>query len=264
MSPLRAAALLLAFSTGTALAQAPGRPAPPFNCVGAEELEDDVFAIPFAAGRDRLTDAARSNLDAAIALLKREPDRNACILGHAQREGGQQTSVQLAARRARAVREALRAAGLPESRLRSEARVAGFSRTTNNTVARSVSIVVMPVAAPRPEPVPPARQTTPPPPPATPPAGAPPRETTRPPAAPPAEAPPRETAPPPATPPAEPPPRETTRPPAAPPAEAPPRETTPPPAPPPAEAPPRETTRAPGEPPAREAPAEAPPARRPD
>jgi hypothetical protein len=293
MSPLRAAALLLAFSTGTALAQAPGRPAPPFNCVGAEELEDDVFAIPFTAGRDRLTDAARSNLDAAIALLKREPDRNACILGHAQREGGQQTSVQLAARRARAVREALRAAGLPEARLRSEARVAGFSRTTNNTVARSVSIVVMPVAAPRPEPVPPARQTTPPPappppaeapprettrppaappadaparetapPPARPPAEAPPRETTRPPAAPPAEAPARETAPPPASPPAEAPPRETTRPPAAPPAEAPARETTPPPAPPPAEAPPRETTRAPGEPPAREAPAEAPPARR--
>jgi len=229
-----------------AMAQAPGRPAPPFNCIGAEELEDDVFEIPFATGRDRLTDAARANLDAAVALLKREPDRNACILGHARREGGQQTSVQLAARRARAVRDALRAAALPEARLRSEARVAGFSRTTGNTVARSVSIVVMPVAAPRPERAVPGRET---PPPAE-------RETPRPPAAPPPEPPaPRETTRPPAPPPAEaPPPRETTRPPA-PPAEPAPRETTPPPAPPPAEPPaPRETTPPPPSPPA-EAPA---------
>ncbi|MFC7737783.1 OmpA family protein [Roseomonas sp. GCM10028921] len=242
--PRGAAALLLALTAplavSPALAQAPGRPPPPFSCAGAEELEDDVFEIPFAAGRDTVTEAARANLQAAVALLKREPDRNACILGHARREGGQQTSVQLAARRARAVREALRAAGLPEARLRSEARVAGFSRTTGNTVARSVSVVVMPVAAPAPErapaepptgeaPRPPAREVPPPP---APPPSAPPRETVRPPAEPPAA-----------------PPRESTRPPA-PPAEAPPREVTPPPAPPPAEVPARETTRPAPEPPA--------------
>ncbi|MBP0444583.1 OmpA family protein [Roseomonas sp. SSH11] len=241
MTPLRVAALLLALSTGPALAQAPGRPPPPFNCIGAEELEDDVFAVPFEAGRDRLADSARSGLLAAAELLKREPDRNACILGHAQREGGQQTSVQLAARRARAVREALRAAGLPESRLRSEARVAGFSRTTGNTVARSVSIVVMPATAPEPERVAPGTRqpgTREPAPPMTPPP------------APPAEAPPRETTRPPAAPPATPPARETTPPPAPPPADAPSRETIPPPAPPPVEAPARETTRPPPAPPA--------------
>ncbi|WP_159347928.1 OmpA family protein [Roseomonas harenae] len=234
MIPFRAAFLLTLAFAAPALAQPPNRPAQSFNCIGAEELEDDVFAIPFAAGRDRLTDAARANLDAAIRLLKRDPDRNACILGHALREGGQQTSVQLAARRARAVREALRAAGLPESRLRSEARVAGFSRTTGNTTARSVSIVVMPAGAPRPEPATP-RETAPP-------AATPSRETTPPPAAPPAAAPPRETTPPPAAPPAAAPPRETTPPPPAPPAVVPSRETTPPPAAPPAEAPARETT----------------------
>ena len=105
MTPLPAALLLL-LAAVPAVAQ-PARPQPGFNCIGAEELEDDVFEIPFTAGRDRLTDAARANLAAAAALLKREPDRNACILGHARREGGQQTSVQLAARRARAVRQAL-------------------------------------------------------------------------------------------------------------------------------------------------------------
>ena len=246
MSPLPAALLLL-LAAVPAVAQ-PGRPQPPFNCIGAENLEDDVFEIPFAAGRDRLTDAARANLAAAVALLKREPDRNACILGHARREGGQQTSVQLAARRARAVKDALGAAGLPDSRLRSEARVAGFSRTTGTTVARSVSIVVMPAAAPRPERMTPERvaperatpeRTVP----AAPPAReAPPREVTpTPPAAPPATVPPRETTPAPAVPPPEPPAREVTPPPARPPAEAPPQETTPPP-PAPAPAPPRETT----------------------
>jgi hypothetical protein len=240
MTPFRAV-LLLALAASPALAQprsaAPSRPAAAFSCVGAEELEDDVFAIPFAPGRDSLNDAGRANLDAALALLKREPDRNACILGHTQREGGQQTSVQLAARRARAVREALQAAGIPEARLRSEARVAGFSRTTGNTVARSVSIIVMPATAVRPEPAMPL-----------------------PPAVSPAQPPAGETTPPPAQAPAEPSRRETTPPPPAPPTEPPARETTPPPARPPAAAPPRETTPAPpAEPPARESTPPAPP-----
>lgn len=246
MSPLLAVALLLTFARpilpGPANAQ-PSRPQPPFACVGAEELEDDVFEIPFAAGRDGLTDAARANLEAATALLKAQPGRNACILGHARREGGQQTSVQLAASRARAVREALRAAGIPEARLRSEARVAGFSRTTGNTIARSVSIVVMPVSALRPEPVPRAP---------APPEAAPPREVPRAPPAPPAEAPPRETTPPPPTPPAAPSPPEAPlrEAPPAPPAEAPAREITPPPPAPPAAPPARETTPPPPAPPA--------------
>ena len=143
MTPLHLAALLLTLAH-PAMAQPSARTPATFNCVGAEELEDDVFEIPFAPGRDRVTDAARASLAAATERLKAEPARNACILGHARREGGQATSVQLASRRARAVNEALRAAGLPASRLRSEARVAGFSRTTGNTIARSVSIVVMP------------------------------------------------------------------------------------------------------------------------
>ena len=155
---LHLAALLVALAplalASGAMAQPSGRTPATFNCVGAEELEDDVFEIPFAPGRDRVTDAARASLAAATDLLKAEPARNACILGHARREGGQATSVQLASRRARAVNEALRAAGLPAGRLRSEARVAGFSRTTGNTVARSVSIVVMPGAARPAAPVP--------------------------------------------------------------------------------------------------------------
>ncbi len=160
MRTLVAAALLL-LAAAPALAQAPprrpGGPAlPPFQCIGAEDLEDDVFEIPFAAGADRVTDAARSPLALAADLLRREPDRNACVLGHARREGGAATSVQLASRRARAVFNALRAAGVPEARLRSEARVAMFSRQTGNAAARNVSVVILPPARPTPERVAPA------------------------------------------------------------------------------------------------------------
>ncbi|WP_426955999.1 OmpA family protein [Muricoccus radiodurans] len=238
------AALLLATPALAQQRPAPApTPRPAFSCIGAEELQDDVFEVPFGAGSDRLTDAARNGLATAIDLLKNEPDRNACILGHARREGGQQTSVQLAARRARSVNQALQRAGIPATRLRSEARVAGFSRTTGNAVARSVSIVIMPAAAPVPErgprPTPAEPHVIPPT--ATPPAPEAPRTE------PPRTEPPAVPAPPPATP-------------AAPPAVRPtpePQRVEPPPVPVPPPSPPAEAPRAPA-PPA--APAITPPA----
>jgi hypothetical protein len=55
----------------------------PFNCVGAEQLEGDVFAIPFARRAATPGESARGNLEAAAELAKREPERNLCVLGHA-------------------------------------------------------------------------------------------------------------------------------------------------------------------------------------
>jgi outer membrane protein OmpA-like peptidoglycan-associated protein len=118
----------------------------PFSCVGAEELEDDVFAVPFARGSDQLRDAARSALDAAAALAKEDPERNICVLGHADRGQGAQTSTQLAARRARAVAEGLSARSVERDRIRAEARVGAFSGRAQEPGARAVTIVVMPVA----------------------------------------------------------------------------------------------------------------------
>ncbi len=119
-----------------------------FNCVGAEALEDDVFAVPFARNADRLTDAARSGIEAAAALLRAEPGRNACILGHADRGQGAGTSTQLAARRARAVAEALAAQGIERERLRAEARVGAYSGRQQEPGARAVTIVAMPARDP--------------------------------------------------------------------------------------------------------------------
>ena len=94
----------------------------PFHCVGAEQLEDDVFSIPFARGSARVTDAARSLLAAAEEALKADPARVACVLGHAGQEGGATTSIRLAAERARAVAAALSARGIERDRVRAEAR----------------------------------------------------------------------------------------------------------------------------------------------
>lgn len=135
------ALLALLLAGAPALAQAPA-----FNCVGAEQLEDDVFSVSFARGSARLTEAARSPLAAAEALLRAEPGRVACVLGHAGQEGGATTSIRLAAARARAVVEALAARGIARDRLRAEARSAQFSRRAraSEPPSRTVTVVVLP------------------------------------------------------------------------------------------------------------------------
>jgi outer membrane protein OmpA-like peptidoglycan-associated protein len=116
-----------------------------FNCIGAERLEDDVFAVPFARGSARLTDAGRTALVAAAALAAEDPDRNLCVLGHADRGGGAGTSTQLAAQRARAVAAALSSQQrIERDRIRAEARVGAYSGRQAEPGARAVTIVVMP------------------------------------------------------------------------------------------------------------------------
>lgn len=134
-------AILWALLVAPAWAQAP-----PFNCVGAERIEDDVYAVPFARGSARITDAARSALASAEEALRAEEGRVACLLGHAGQEGGATTSIRLAAERARAVAEALAARGIAPERLRAEARSAQFSPRVRSAEppSRTVSIVVLP------------------------------------------------------------------------------------------------------------------------
>lgn len=136
------AALLPALFLLPGLALAQPRP---FNCVGAERLEDDVFAIPFARRAAAPGDAARGNLEAAAALAKREPERNLCVLGHAgPQEGGATTGTKLAARRAGAVADALARLGVERDRVRAEAHRAAFARGGAAPVERSVTVVVLP------------------------------------------------------------------------------------------------------------------------
>lgn len=116
-----------------------------FNCVGAEALHEDNFAIPFAARADTTGDAARAPLAAAAELARAEPARNICVLGHAlSSEGGTQTGTRLAARRARAVALELARLGIERDRVRAEARVAGFTTSTAARPARGATIIVLP------------------------------------------------------------------------------------------------------------------------
>jgi len=140
MLPVAAAALLSALLVpGTASAQRRS-----FDCIGAERLEDDVFSIPFPRGAAAPGDAARSNLQAAAALAKAVPERNLCVLGHAgPQEGGAQSGLQLAARRAGAVADALAKLGVERDRIRAEARRTAFARG-GLPQERSVTVVVLP------------------------------------------------------------------------------------------------------------------------
>lgn len=138
---MRLAAALLALLLPVAAAAQPR----PFNCVGAEQLEDDVFAIPFAPRSTEVDDSARGNLEAAAELAKREPERNVCVLGHAgPQEGGATTGAQLAARRAGAVADALARLGVERDRVRAEAHRAAFARGGTVPAERSVTVVVLP------------------------------------------------------------------------------------------------------------------------
>lgn len=133
-------ALLLLLLPGPALAQPR-----PFNCVGAERLEDDVFAIPFARRAARPAEAARGNLEAAAALAKREPERNLCVFGHAgPQEGGATTGTRLAAQRAGVVAAELAKLGVERDRVRAEAHRAAFARGGTVPAERSVTVVVLP------------------------------------------------------------------------------------------------------------------------
>ncbi|MDO9711652.1 OmpA family protein [Paracraurococcus lichenis] len=144
---LPALLLLAALLPGAALAQPRS-----FTCVGAEQLEEDVFAIPFPRGAAAPGETARANLAAAAERAKKEPERNLCVLGHAgAQEGGAQTGLQLAAKRAGEVAAALAKLGLDRDRIRAEARRAAFAKGAVPE-ARSVTVVLLPwmPAAPRP------------------------------------------------------------------------------------------------------------------
>ncbi len=120
-------------------------PRPGFDCVGAEQIEDDAFAIAFARGAATLAPAAEGALEAVMLRARAEPTRQLCILGHAgPQEGGATANTRLAARRAATVAEDLARRGLPRDRLRAEVRVAAFARAAAITAGRSVTVVLLP------------------------------------------------------------------------------------------------------------------------
>jgi len=131
------------------VASAPAAAQPrPFSCVGAERLEDDVFAVPFSRNSVVPGEDARSPIAAAAELARAQPERMICVLGLAGEEAGAATGQRRAAERARAVALHLAELGVERDRIRAEARRASFSPRARQAAgtARGALIVVLPEA----------------------------------------------------------------------------------------------------------------------
>ncbi|HVJ55937.1 MAG TPA: OmpA family protein [Aliidongia sp.] len=71
------------------------------------------FILYFVTGRTDLTQASRTDLDAAIAAAKSTPNIDVSVTGHADATGAEAENVKLSLRRAEIVRDALVKAGVP-------------------------------------------------------------------------------------------------------------------------------------------------------
>jgi hypothetical protein len=73
--------------------------------------------VLFRLDRTGLDAEAQATIDRVAAALKRDPDLNVTLSGYADRSGGVDHNLDLAKKRAFAVRDALKAAGVAEDRV---------------------------------------------------------------------------------------------------------------------------------------------------
>jgi peptidoglycan-associated lipoprotein len=88
----------------------------------ADELEwaawlEDGASVRFATGSSDLDDAAMAALERKAAWLARHPELSVLVEGHADARGSRSSNEALSRRRALAVMEFLKSAGVPPSRL---------------------------------------------------------------------------------------------------------------------------------------------------
>lgn len=109
------------------LVVAPGAPIPSGRVLVAD-------AILFADNSDAVNEAAVPTLQAMKYLAQSRPDWVVTIVGHTDSTGSAATNLELSLRRATAVREILRAKGVPEDNLRVEGAGETQPVADNNTV----------------------------------------------------------------------------------------------------------------------------------
>lgn len=111
------ASLSTAAPTAAVAAPADGLP----TDAAAAPAADLAAALPakvlFAVGKDGLTDEARKVIEDAGKLLSNQPGVKVTISGFADQSGNVATNMELSKRRAFAVRDALKAAGVTEDRI---------------------------------------------------------------------------------------------------------------------------------------------------
>lgn len=109
------AALTDAFDKASSVAPTDGVPAD--TASPATDLSGLPAKVLFAVGKDGLTDEARKVIADAGQLLSSQPDVKVTISGFADQSGNLAANMELSKRRAFAVRDALKAAGVSEDRI---------------------------------------------------------------------------------------------------------------------------------------------------
>jgi cytochrome c oxidase subunit II len=100
-------------ASGAAEASAPAAPA----AASAEQAAGLPASIYFETGKDTLPADANNAVQAAAAYVKAHPDAKIALSGFTDATGGADLNADLAKRRAQAVRDALKAAGVSEDRI---------------------------------------------------------------------------------------------------------------------------------------------------
>jgi cytochrome c oxidase subunit II len=95
--------------------------------------------IYFATGKKELPSDFNESLNAALAFLKTKSDAKVAITGYTDKTGNREANLELAKERAKAVRDALKAAGIAEDRINMK-KPEEITGGTDNKEARRVEI----------------------------------------------------------------------------------------------------------------------------
>jgi cytochrome c oxidase subunit II len=122
---------------GAATAAAPAGDAKPATALpDANLLPASVY---FEVGKKELPGDVKESLNAALAFLKAKSDNKVAITGYTDKTGSHEANLELAKERAKAVRSALEAAGIPRTRIEMKP-PAEITGSTDNKEARRVEI----------------------------------------------------------------------------------------------------------------------------
>ena len=127
---------VIAYLQGLGTALNAGKPAP---AVAAAQAADALGKVFFEVGSSALPADATAAVNAAAEFLKGKADAKLDLTGYTDKSGDVEKNLELAKERAKAVREALKAAGVPEDRINMKPPVS-ITGSGDNAEARRVEL----------------------------------------------------------------------------------------------------------------------------
>ena len=127
---------VIAYLQGLGTALNAGKPAP---AVAAAQAADALGKVFFEVGSSALPADATAAVNTAAEFLKGKSDAKLDLTGYTDKSGDVEKNLELAKERAKAVREALKAAGVPEDRINMKPPVS-ITGSGDNAEARRVEL----------------------------------------------------------------------------------------------------------------------------